>query len=397
MPKISKLTNYGIKHGYVPRLNNAYYDDFTGTTIWQPDVYTALIKLARRRGIKTIIDIGSGNGEKLVPYKDEFKFIFVDFGTNLDVIKKNIGVKGNEFIDQDFEKGFPVFPKKVLQDAMVICSDVIEHMRDPEILAGALATFSHTAPFVLISTPDRPRTRGINHFGPPNNHTHVREWAVEELDSYFRSHGMDGHLAGITRSNDYEQAHRTIMILAGTFFSKLCKKPKRRIEIGVAYSTDLEYAKDYLWSEDAVIAETDRKPDVLLNKDEWLAFPSSLISLGSIITDAKEKDYSHVTAQVIYVNPHPRYNWPKAGIIRQGHGLIGYLGELRQLDISGGGSDNKEYPLRLTIFKKVTRRSMGGLANYLHSDKLVDTGHLMDDYIIESIVDWDVRESQSNE
>lgn len=396
MTKTSKLPNYGIKQGYVSRLNNAYYDDFTGTTIWQPDVYTALIKLARRRGIKTIIDIGSGNGEKLVPYKDEFKFIFVDFGTNLDVIKKNIGVEGNEFIDQDFEKGFPVFSKKVLQDAMVICSDVIEHMRNPEILAGALASFSHTAPFVLISTPDRPRTRGVSHFGPPDNQTHVREWAVEELDSYFRAHGMAGHLAGITRSNDYEQAHRTIMIIAGTFFSNLCNKPKVRAEVGVIYSTDLEYAKDYLWSEDAVIAEAGKTPDVQLGKNEWLAFPSPLISLGSIITDAKEKGYSHIAAQVIYVNPHPRYNWPKAGIIRQGHGLIGYLGEVRQLDISGGGSVNKEYPLRLTVFKRAAHLKMGSLASYLHSDKLVDTGHLMDDYIIESIVGWEMRESQSN-
>lgn len=386
-----KVDNYGIKAGYSSRLDNAYYDDFTGDTVWQPDVYTALISLARRAGISTIIDIGSGNGEKLIDYKDEFKFIFVDFGPNLDVIKKNIGEEGNQYIDQDFEKGFPKFSKKVLSSSMVICSDVIEHMRNPQILAAALADFSKDAPFVLVSTPDRPRTRGIQHFGPPDNHTHVREWAAEELDTYLRSKGMGGHLTAITRSNDYEQAHRTIFILAGKFVDNLTKRPKVKPGLGVRFSSKEQAAKDYLWSEDMVVASD--QADILLEADEWLAFSPREITTGAVIADAKKRGYAKVKAQVIYVNPSSRYNWPEAGIVRQGHGLIGFLGEVRTLQLSSDGSTThvEEYPFHLTIFKKMPATKNNLLSRALHADKLIDTGHLMDDYLVESIIGWDIR------
>lgn len=381
------MSDYAIKKGYKARLKNEYYDDFTGDTVWQPDVYTAAIELARKSGSKTIIDIGSGNGLKLIPYKKEFNFIFVDFGPNLKVIEKNVGKKGNQFIDQDFEKGFPVFKKDLLKESVVICSDVIEHMRNPDILTESLVKLSMDAPFIVVSTPDRLRTRGVEHFGPPQNQTHVREWSMEELDSYFRSKGMKNHLSGITRTNDYEQFRRTIIIVGGTFISNLKKPLKEKVFLSADYGPNNEIARDHYWANQIIIEPNNTNAVIGLKKDEWLVGPNISITAGAVISDAIKNGYTTISAQVIEVNPNDSYSWPKAGLIRHGHGLIGILRPPKKLTIKRS-SIEKKYPLSLTIFKNSQRKF--GYKVSLNDPRIIDTGHLIDDYLLESLVGWHI-------
>lgn len=220
------MGKYFIKDGYKENLDNLYYDDNPSDNItWQPDVYRYAIAYAKKHKIKNIIDIGSGNGDKLYDYRDEFNITFIDFGANLDIIKEKFSSsKGDHaYIDQDFEQSFPDLPMKTIKNSIIICSDVIEHIRDMKNLCTALVNYSKVTRMLVVSTPDRDRLYGYDHDGIPNNLCHVREWKLQELDAYFRSAGMD-FLIGLTRSNDRQSRRSTLYVLSGKDF--LNKKDK---------------------------------------------------------------------------------------------------------------------------------------------------------------------------
>lgn len=211
------MGKYFVKDSYKENVENQYYDDtLSDNVIWQPDVYRYAIEYAKKHGINNIIDIGSGNGDKLYDYRDDFNITFIDFGANLDIIKgKFNGSNGDHsYINQDFEDSFPALPKKIIKNSVVICSDVIEHIRDMDNLGDALASYSKITRLLIVSTPDRERLYGYDHDGKPTNPFHVREWKISELESYFKSKSMD-FLIGLTRTNDHTNQRSTQCVISG--------------------------------------------------------------------------------------------------------------------------------------------------------------------------------------
>lgn len=212
------MNKYFIKKGYRENLANLYYSDNpTDNVIWQPDVYEYALKYAKKHNIKNIIDIGSGNGDKLYEHRDNFDITFIDFGSNLDTIKNKFknSSRRHAYIEQDFEKSFPSIPVKTIKNSIIICSDVIEHIRNMDYLTTALVKYSKLTRLLVISTPDRERLYGFNQNGIPTNLCHVREWRLEELENYFSSVGMN-FLIGLTRSNDKHSNRSTIYLISGT-------------------------------------------------------------------------------------------------------------------------------------------------------------------------------------
>ena len=61
-------------------------------------------------------------------------------------------------------------------------SDVIEHVLDPDSLLDFIE--SCKPKFIVFSTPDRDLICGHDHFGPPSNACHVREWNFLEFKQY---------------------------------------------------------------------------------------------------------------------------------------------------------------------------------------------------------------------
>lgn len=106
-----------------------------------------------------------------------------------------------------------------------MCSDVIEHLLDPLPLVRSLVRLSQRAPFVVVSTPDRERARGLLHMGPPCNLAHVREWTLGELGRLFAQEGLVSPYLGYTRNTDQHRYKSTCLLLAG------------RQALGVATST----------------------------------------------------------------------------------------------------------------------------------------------------------------
>ena len=63
----------------------------------------------------------------------------------------------------------------------------------------------------MISTPDRVRTHGPSHHGPPPNPAHTREWALDEFRRLLEREGFAIASLTHTRSNDRDNQPATIL------------------------------------------------------------------------------------------------------------------------------------------------------------------------------------------
>jgi hypothetical protein len=191
---------------------------------WQPDVYPYAAERARGLGAKALVDVGCGAARKLLPYADEFKLIGIDrpsivdqidgpgewVGANLEtnVVASELSDCGLRSIVSPLREGPDI------AGCVLICSDVIEHLVHPEVLVAALAECMDIASTLILSTPDRTRTRGATHRGPSPNRGHVQEWNLDELVAFVTDHGLNVVNATHTRSNDHEPDLATCLIEA---------------------------------------------------------------------------------------------------------------------------------------------------------------------------------------
>jgi SAM-dependent methyltransferase len=198
--------NYHLKPGYSERAEPEYWVDETGDTLWQPDVYLEAASLAERLGAGTIIDVGCGSAAKLIELHPAFEIVGVDYGPNIEACRA--AYPFGEWLESDFDSGVEI-PVQNADDAVVVCSDVIEHVRKPERLLHQLRSLLDRGALALIlTTPERNLRRGTAHVGPPPNVAHTREWALEELQAFMADEGLEGHF-GLTRTNDREPFLRT--------------------------------------------------------------------------------------------------------------------------------------------------------------------------------------------
>jgi SAM-dependent methyltransferase len=171
---IGKRHNYFIHDGYEHRLVPQYFDDTTNSDGWQDEVYRFAREIADKYHLKSVIDIGCGSGFKLLKHLRDRGTIGLDVPETCALLRKRYPER--QWAVSDFSAANP--PKADL----VIASDVIEHLPDPDAL---LQYIDRIAPsYVVISTPDRNLQRLGTHNGPPWNPTHLREWSMAELHAY---------------------------------------------------------------------------------------------------------------------------------------------------------------------------------------------------------------------
>lgn len=164
------MDRYCIKDGYVARLKNRYFDDTPLKDEWQKEVYARARELADAQGCRSVLDIGTGSGFKLLKYFGDVETLGMDLPPTVKWLRRTYPQR--KWTDK-FEP--------VLGFDMVICADVIEHIPDPD---QVLELIEKCQPRIaVISTPDRSLLkRGLN--GPPGNKAHVREWAFDEFGQY---------------------------------------------------------------------------------------------------------------------------------------------------------------------------------------------------------------------
>lgn len=167
------MKNYFIKEGYTVRPNNAFYNDTNMKDEWQKEVYEYGRQKFDLYGLKSVWDIGTGSGYKLLKNFGHVDTLGTDLTPTVDWLKKT-------YPDHEWSDSFDVFPNY----DMIICSDVIEHIPDPDPL---LDTIEAAKPkLIVFSTPER-MLFDKGHDGPPDNMSHVREWTMEEFGRYINS------------------------------------------------------------------------------------------------------------------------------------------------------------------------------------------------------------------
>ncbi|MEH3147949.1 MAG: methyltransferase domain-containing protein [Methylobacterium frigidaeris] len=203
-----------LPEGYAVRSENEHFIDAPTGIVHQHQVYELAAYLIQRGGFERIIDVGCGSGEKLRALDDHCQIICIDAAPMRDLVAANLPKA--LFVGHDLETGLPRLNKQVLSNAIIICSNVIEHLREPEHLLRDLARMSKTSAYTLLSTPDRVRARGLLDQGPPANPARTMEWTADELGRFMRDCGFAAHsFLGYTLNNDHDLARNTILSISG--------------------------------------------------------------------------------------------------------------------------------------------------------------------------------------
>jgi len=222
-----------IRDGYTIREEPEYFVDSCRETegiVHQPDVYPFAAHLARLFGVGHLIDIGCGRAEKLADFGGEFKLVGVDFGENVTWCRQNHGF--GTWIDLDLESGADLpLSTEIVADSVVICSDVIEHLRDPTQLLRFLRNLRGKCAATIVTTPQRDLARGVNDPGPPANPSHVREWNTAEFGDLLVWAGLEPSFLGLTRNSNQATTRNTILAVIDRLHPSTFSTPPRDFSV----------------------------------------------------------------------------------------------------------------------------------------------------------------------
>lgn len=187
---------YSIRKDYRENLIQATYDPSGDPAYWnedrlksaasyQWDVYEIAVQLMRERGLKSLLDVGSGPPVKLqalIP--DEVDVCLVDQPNTARYAKTLLPMA--QFFSANLENDFPDIGRTF---DLVVCADVIEHLVAPDLCLDFIRRHMTPNGLLLISTPERDALRGRQCTHCPHP-MHVREWNFREFGCYLASRGF---------------------------------------------------------------------------------------------------------------------------------------------------------------------------------------------------------------
>lgn len=168
------MKTFFIDENYTSRLNNKTFDDTVLKDEWQKEVYQFAEKILIDNKFQSVLDIGTGSGYKLVKHFNNYNTLGIDIPKTVEFLRQTYPTK--RWSDK-FEP--------VTGYDMIISSDVIEHIPDPDILLDLIIACQPK--LVVLSTPERNLMYNGPHLGPPKNKAHVREWSMDEFQNYINS------------------------------------------------------------------------------------------------------------------------------------------------------------------------------------------------------------------
>ena len=182
------MDKYFLPINYIIRVNNEHYDDtMNPNDHYQKEVYVYVDELMKKKNLSKIIDIGCGSGFKLIKYLGKYETTGFETEPCISYLRKTYPLK--KWIDSGKpEVSFSNVTNEKID--VIMASDVIEHIRDPDSLINFMKKFN--SKYYLFSTPCRQRLFEIGWrkslLGPPENIAHVREWTFNEFKSYLSIH-----------------------------------------------------------------------------------------------------------------------------------------------------------------------------------------------------------------
>src|ERR1051326_8529161 len=115
------MDRYCIKDGYRTRRWNRFFDDTALRDEWQDEVYAKAKELADQQDLKSVLDLGTGSGFKLLKYFGDRQTLGID-------LPKTVRWLNRTYPDRQWSDRFePHFGFD-----LVVCADMIEHVPDPD-------------------------------------------------------------------------------------------------------------------------------------------------------------------------------------------------------------------------------------------------------------------------
>ena len=163
---------YGIRRFYNHRAQALPHDDTANRDQFQAEVYALAEMLFRARGLTTVCDYGCGSAFKLRQHFADDNRVGVEVEPTLQWLRRNYP-EDSWLADDELEGSFD----------LVICSDVIEHLAEPDRLLRRLKELSPK--YLVLSTPARDLSPYLKaRLGPPMNPYHCREWTQQEFADF---------------------------------------------------------------------------------------------------------------------------------------------------------------------------------------------------------------------
>jgi SAM-dependent methyltransferase len=189
---------YFIRSDYEPNEVNRSRDEISGDQYWteariaasaryQWDAYKFARAVAEGAAADTIVDLGCGVGTKLNRFFSGFTRVGVDQASAVEVAEQLY--PGTHYYADNLDAP-ELDLKRLLGDIdLLICSDVIEHLEQPDKLLEYIRAQVTPSSTVVLTTPDRVSLHGPEAVRPVNP-AHIREWARDEFCSFVQDHGF---------------------------------------------------------------------------------------------------------------------------------------------------------------------------------------------------------------
>ena len=194
------LENFAVRPDYVPNISRAEVGTANMGTYWnkqrirlshryQYGVYRLAYELARKSHANTIFDVACGPATKLNSlFGEDFDLYGFDVAEAVAICDK-LHPRGT-YVVTDLEKPESVEQRGFPVPDLIICADVIEHLRNPDGLLQSIRKLASDRTWLVISTPDRERLNGRSAVTPANPE-HVREWSLKEFRHYLEHSGFE--------------------------------------------------------------------------------------------------------------------------------------------------------------------------------------------------------------
>lgn len=170
---IFESKKFEIKRGYKHRNNILHYDDINKKEDWQKEVYEFASGYFMQNNFESILDIGCGSAYKLIKHFGAYEFKGVEIEPTLSKLKTTY--PQYKWLDINEIKNISV--------DLIICADVIEHVKNPEEFLNFIISNTKFKA-IIISTPDRDILHSRFSYGPTKNLCHFREWNLKEFKKF---------------------------------------------------------------------------------------------------------------------------------------------------------------------------------------------------------------------
>ena len=187
--------NYFLPPGYINNpvitfdaTDNQYWNEsrIAASRAYQAAAYQWAQEIIRAEHFETVADVGCGAASKLAALHQalpELETTGFDQPNAIAFCKTYHTFGTWQALDLD-DTSFASDKKFDL----IISSDVIEHLDNPDSLLNVLGTLAHAESKVLLTTPERVSLRGAGTLESGNAY-HVREWSKPELAHYLEARG----------------------------------------------------------------------------------------------------------------------------------------------------------------------------------------------------------------